>query len=227
MRVILFILLLLPFIGFSQIEVIEISKQPNVFESCCGEVIREDWPQYVEDSWYGNPNVQGLSVSQTSNIWFSTVVGTRMFYTNISENQRIFRGDTIALIAGGGTTYEWNTGETTRTIKVSPQQTTTYSVTIEDDIEYSPERTVTLYTTVHVEDAPLERLSANIGNDYTICEGTQIKLQPTYISPNATYRWSTNDTTSSITVTPNTSQTYWVEITEFGITKKDEILIIQ
>ena len=160
MRVVIFILLLIPIFTYGQIEVIEVAPQPNVFESCCGEVIQgARWPRYNPSSWYGQPYVGGLSNSQTSNVWFSTVVGPRIFYTNISENQRIFRGDSIHIIAGGGRTYRWNTGETSRIIKVSPQETTTYSVTIEDDIEHDPTRTVVLSTTVHVEDAPLASLA--------------------------------------------------------------------
>lgn len=227
MRVVLFILFLLPIITYSQITVIEIADQPDIYESCCGEVIEGGrFPRYNPSSWYGNPDVTGLSNSQTSNIWFSTEYGPRTFYTNISEPQRIFRGDSIHVIAGGGKVYEWDNGETTRVIKVSPQETTQYSVTIKDDMEYDPSRVVTLYTTVYVEDAPLERMSVNIGDDYTICSGQTIKLIPTYESVNATYKWSTGDTTREIEVTPSSSQTYFLEITEFGITKSDRILII-
>ena len=227
MRVVIFILLLLPIFTYSQITVIKVAKQPDVFQSCCGEVIKgARWPRLNVDSWYGNPNVKGLSHSQTSNVWNTTVVGPRIFYTNISEPQRIFRGDSIHVIAGGGRTYKWNNGETSRVIKVSPQETTTYSVTIEDDIEHDPTRTITLSTTVYVEDVPLERMGVNIGNDYTICMGESIQLQPTYDSPNATYEWNTGDTTRIIEVTPSTSQTYSFKITEFGITKTDRILII-
>jgi len=227
MRVVIFILVLLPNILFSQIEVIKVSKQPNVFDSCCGEVISCCyWPKYVESSWYGNPDVTNLTNDQTSNVWFSTTLGPRIFYTNISENQRIFRGDTITLFSGGGRTYKWNTGETTRVIKVSPTTTTTYSVTMEDDIEYSPDRIVTLSVTVFVEDAPVGEFEINVGNDFLICKGESITLSPKYQSETAQYNWSNGETTQTITVTPNMSQTFSVTITEGQNKKTDNILII-
>ncbi|MEZ5048579.1 MAG: hypothetical protein R2766_02900 [Saprospiraceae bacterium] len=34
------------------------------------------------------------------------------------------------MTASGGTSYEWNTGATTASISVSPNTTTTYSVTV-------------------------------------------------------------------------------------------------
>ena len=68
MRVVIFILLLIPIFTYGQIEVIEVAPQPNVFESCCGEVIQgARWPRYNPSSWYGQPYVGGLSNSQTSN----------------------------------------------------------------------------------------------------------------------------------------------------------------
>ena len=48
------------------------------------------------------------------------------------ENQSICIGETAELIASGGDTYLWSTGETGTSIEVTPDVTTTYSVTVTD-----------------------------------------------------------------------------------------------
>jgi gliding motility-associated-like protein len=50
----------------------------------------------------------------------------------ITGNLTIEIGDTTTLTATGGGTYLWSTGETTAAITVSPTQTTTYSVIVND-----------------------------------------------------------------------------------------------
>ena len=48
---------------------------------------------------------------------------------NAGNDAEICQGESIILTATGGSTYEWNTGETTASITVNPTTTTTYSVT--------------------------------------------------------------------------------------------------
>lgn len=212
-------LFFLPMILTAQISVIKVTKQRDMFTE---KVIECGWPKYEKTSWYGHPYVNGLTNEQISAIWFGAKYGPRTFYTNISENQRIQRGDSILLISGGGATYRWDTGDTTRIIKVAPTDTKTYSVTITDD-----NRSATLSTTVFVEDRVTKpQTTANIGNDKTICEGDNIQLTSDYIGTgNETYKWSTNATTKSITITPGLTQEYWVEITDGTKVIKDYILI--
>jgi hypothetical protein len=47
----------------------------------------------------------------------------------VNGNDTICRGETITLLANGATSYLWSNGYTTTSINVSPQSTTTYSVT--------------------------------------------------------------------------------------------------
>ena len=51
-------------------------------------------------------------------------------------------------------------------------------------------------------------LSTSIKNDTIICQGDQVILDLDL--PTSSYLWSTGETTSSITVSPNSSSFYWV-----------------
>ena len=217
MRLLFFILFFVTGLSYSQITVIEVTQQRNMFEE---KVISEGWPKWNKTSWYGNPNT-GLDFAGTGyDVFWNQPKGERTFFTNISENQRIFLGDSINLISGGGSQYIWSTGDSTRVIKVSPIDTTTYTVTIKDD-----GRTNELSVTVYVEPIPEEYKNLNIGNDYTICEGTTIALISNGLSY-STYEWSTGDTTKIITVTPSLTQFYTVTVTFGNQTVTDSILII-
>ncbi|MDG5491649.1 T9SS type A sorting domain-containing protein [Psychroserpens sp. SPM9] len=134
---------------------------------------------------------------------------------NAGADTEICTGDTITLTATGGTTYVWNTGETTASIDVSPTTTTTYTVTafsisgtnFEDDS-----------VTVTVNDIP----TANAGNDTEICFGNSTTLTAT---GGTSYLWSTGETTASITVAPNETTTYSVEVFENNCSSSDEVLV--
>jgi hypothetical protein len=57
---------------------------------------------------------------------------------------------------------------------------------------------------------------------------TQQEIQKTYTSSNNSYssiRWSTNDTTNSITVSPTTSTTYYCDITVGSYTLRDSVRV--
>ena len=57
----------------------------------------------------------------------------------------ICNGTTVTLTATGGTTYLWDTGDTTAEIDVTPAVTTTYTVTVTDDYGFSDSDTVNNY----------------------------------------------------------------------------------
>ncbi|WP_370391201.1 Ig-like domain-containing protein [uncultured Winogradskyella sp.] len=64
---------------------------------------------------------------------------------------------------------------------------------------------------------------ANAGNDVSICEGEAVTLTAT---GGTSYLWSTGETTSSITVSPNTTTTYSVTVSNnSGDTDSDEVIV--
>lgn len=217
MKLLLFILFFVPMMMFSQITVIKVTKQRDMFTE---KVIREGWPKENPDSWYGNPDT-GLDFAGIGYDGFwNQPKGKRTFYTNISENQRIFRGDSVNLISGGGSQYLWNTGDSTRILKVSPLDTTTYSVKIKDD-----NRETELSVTVFIEDRIFGVPIANLGNDNVICKGESVFLISNG-TPTSTYLWNTGEITQGITVTPDVTQTYSVTITDGTNSDTDTVIII-
>ncbi len=110
----------------------------------------------------------------------------------------ICQGESTVLVASGGDSYSWNTGETTDSITVNPSTTTTYTVTVSSGGETGVHDVV-----VTVDELP----SVDAGEDQVICEGESVTLTATGIGD---FLWSTGETTSSITVNPNTTTTYSV-----------------
>ena len=119
---------------------------------------------------------------------------------NAGDDAEICQGSTVTLAAEGGSSYQWNTGETTQSIEVSPDTTTTYSVEVfnngcsdTDEIE------------VVVNETP----TPNAGIDLTITEGETVVITAT---GGESYIWNTGETTPSISVSPLTTTEYSVEV---------------
>ncbi|HTO37535.1 MAG TPA: gliding motility-associated C-terminal domain-containing protein [Brumimicrobium sp.] len=117
------------------------------------------------------------------------------------------------LEASGGVSYEWSPAEflddsTSATPMATIVETTTFTVVVSDVCGSD-----TLSVTLSVGD-----LTADISEDIEICKGDTIQLSA---SGGGTYQWSSNnalnflsDTTSeTVTVAPEVSTTFFVEIT--------------
>jgi len=121
-------------------------------------------------------------------------------------------GDTATLtpnvMSGTGPfTYNWSTGDTTATISVAPDTTTTYWVVV-TGVNGCPSDTA--YATVTVYPLPVVSV-----NDASVCYGDTAMLTATVISGNGpfTYLWTTGDTSQTIYVAPDTTTTYGVVVT--------------
>lgn len=115
----------------------------------------------------------------------------------------ICAGQSAILIADGGTTYSWSTGETTDSIAVSPVDTVSYTVI---GITDGCADTATAIVTVN-------QLPVISVNDTTICSGAATTL---IASGGTGYSWSTGETTTSIIVSPVIPTTYTVVGTTNG-----------
>ncbi len=157
---------------------------------------------------YGQPGNYDVTLTVTSaNGCIATITHTVIVYpppsANAGPDQQICLGGSVMLSASGGTTYVWSNGATTGTISVSPTGTTTYTVTVTDGYGC----TATDQVTVTVNPLPVPTVSPN----QSICLGQSVTI---FASGGGTYYWNpTGSTTSSITVTPSSSTTYAVNVT--------------
>ncbi|PLW92083.1 MAG: hypothetical protein C0592_12635 [Marinilabiliales bacterium] len=119
---------------------------------------------------------------------------------NISGTTDICEGDSTTLTATGATTYSWSNGTSTASTTVNPLTTTTYTVSGTDGGCVGTE-------SVQVTVNPVP--TAAITGDTVICFGETTTLTA---SGGTTYLWSTTETTSSISISPSTSQTYSVTV---------------
>ena len=118
--------------------------------------------------------------------------------TTLCCNTTICAGETLTLVAGGGTSYFWNTTETAQTIDVSPTNQTTYSVIAYNGPCAGPLETVT----VAVD--PSATASAN-ASALSGPVGTTINFNNTG-SVGTSYSWDFGDGSSS--TNPSDSHTY-------------------
>ncbi|MBK6931089.1 MAG: T9SS type A sorting domain-containing protein [Saprospirales bacterium] len=153
----------------------------------------------------------GLGGGAITTITISVLSPT--FYYIVSNPSSICLGDTSVLTpltTDDVTEYLWNTGETTNTINVFPDSTTTYTVTITNAVGC----TDTGPGIVYVYDYP--SLIINAFPD-SICIGENSSIE-VYSGFAASYLWSTGTSSSGsgsseTYVEPTTTSTYTVTVT--------------
>ncbi len=140
------------------------------------------------------------------------------------EDQQICAGQEVTLTAEvdkngdcstpDGIAYLWSTGETTKSITVSPEEDTEYTVTV-NDCRSCGGATDKVLVSVSSE------LSIDLGEDLITCFGLPVVLTSPIDAD--TYLWSTGETTKSITVTILEPSSYTLEVSKDGCVAKDEI----
>ncbi len=110
----------------------------------------------------------------------------------ITGNSSVCNGQSITLVAGGGTSYAWNTGATADSITISPTTSKYYYVAITND---SCTRKDSIDVTVHPVPVP------TVSNNQTICAGNTAHLSA---SGGTTYSWlPTKGLSSASIANPN------------------------
>lgn len=133
------------------------------------------------------------------------------FSVNLGNDTAICNGQTLTLDAAHpGATYLWSNNATTQSITVSTSGT--YWVQVTDG-------TCSANDTIVVTVNPLPVV--NLGNDTTLCNNATITLDAGNVG--ATYLWSTNATTQ--TITASATGNYWVQVSNGNCTSTDTILI--
>ena len=134
---------------------------------------------------------------------------------NAGADQTICSGSSVNLIATGGTSYQWSSGQSGASISVLPTVTTMYTVTITD----ANGCTDTDDVTVTVNSAP----TANAGADQNICSGASANLSAT---GGSSYQWSSGQSGANISVLPTVTTIYTVTVTGTnGCTNTDNLTV--
>jgi gliding motility-associated-like protein len=151
----------------------------------------------------------------------SITISQPNFTFNPSETTTVCNGSTATLVAGGGTSYLWSTGELGPTIVVSPVITTTYSVTITSGLcsqSFSQIITSETLPDSEIEDTFYigvgDEVFINGPNDYTTYNWTPATDLTQYNSQDVTFIGS-----QSTQYTVNSSHTN-------GCMRSDDILVI-
>ncbi|MBE0651608.1 MAG: gliding motility-associated C-terminal domain-containing protein [Bacteroidales bacterium] len=124
------------------------------------------------------------------------------YHFSVSDST-ICAGDTAALTAPAGMKhYLWNTGDTTQSIRVSPAQNTTYTVTVttQDDKTGSASALVIVYPVPVFEHSP-DTLVAPPGYDTLL-----------WVSSGYDYLWSTGSKDTSILIKSYQPENYSVKV---------------
>ena len=160
-----------------------------------------------------NPNVANPMASPSVNTWYTVNVssGTCGDFDSVlvlvnpppiaeaGNDVLICEGDTTVLTGAGGSIIIWNSDDTTASIAVSPDSTSTYIVLAQDIIGCADTDLVTVTVTA----PPI--IIASL--DTTICAGEQAML---VAAGGSTYLWSTGKPGSTVTVSPNDTTEYYV-----------------
>jgi len=185
-------------------------------------------------SWSNGQNGASISVSPASTSTYTvtvtengcedvdevTVEVNSAPTANASGDGSICEGELATLTASGGNLYQWSDGQVGATITVGPANSTTYTVTVTDEngCEDTDE--------VSVDVTPTPQADAGI--DQTICIGESATLTA---SGGFFYDWADESGNpilgdATITVTPATTTTYAVTVSENGCEDVDEVTVL-
>ncbi|MCC7333219.1 MAG: gliding motility-associated C-terminal domain-containing protein [Flavobacteriales bacterium] len=177
----------------------------NVTLTGSGNAVSYSWNNGVVDGVSFAPTVTqtytvtGLDANSCSTQVQIQVVVNPLPSIIVTGNNSLCNGDSTTLTASGALGYVWSTSDTSTSIVVTPASTTTYTVSginmygCTDSTQY----------TVTVSAPPIAAINGNP----SICFGQTVTLTA---SGGSTYTWSTGESTTSISSSPNDTITYWV-----------------
>ena len=193
---------------------------------CNGQVLTltPDGPDNEVCIWSTCETTQSIDVSEPDTYWVQVTQNDQCILKDtivvsyksnpvpeIGNDTTICVGDTLAIQAElSGATFLWSDGEVDDIIEVTQPGSYWVDADIDDCI-------VRDSIVVDYRDGVLPEL----GNDTTICEGSNIILMPDL--DNATYTWQDNSSDDTFTV--DDSGTYWVEAEVDDCRARDSIVI--
>ncbi|AEE53680.1 hypothetical protein [Haliscomenobacter hydrossis] len=170
-------------------------------------------------SWSTGASTASINVAALQNTQSFTVTVSNSYGCKRSESKTVTvyappsldgtlsvcAGQAATLSVTGGSSYSWNTGETTASISPYPSSTSIYRVTVSDPNAC----TYVLSKTVSVSNLP----DARISGPNTTCAGQNVSLTA---FGGSSYLWSTGANTATINVSPGSTTTYTVTVSSSG-----------
>ena len=95
-------------------------------------------------------------------------------------NPSICNGSSVTLTANGASSYVWNTGATTASIKITPNATTTYMVTGKNGSGCTNTQSVVVTVNPTIIITP---------DNPSICKGSSVILTASGVGNGGTYKW--------------------------------------
>ena len=180
-----------------------------------------------------------LSGNYAKKLDFNSFNGAAPQYTSLIEvnpcpanagaDQTMCLGSSTTLTSDSATSYTWSTNDSTQSINVSPTETTTYTITVNNDGCTASDNVV-----VTVENPIVNAGIVYFANGVPIVDETSPKtvsrectISISTTNTNCTYSWSTGATTQTTNVFSSTTgtYTYTLTITENGCTDIDTIVL--
>lgn len=188
--------------NFKSIKNVNFELQPSSKLIDVGVVIDQ-----VKNDYLGSPRPLGDGVDIGAYEYKEATTSS----INAGSDKNICMGQSVELVAVGEGPFNWNTGQTTKSIVVTPTETTQYSVSNGSSSD-------SVY--VFVNELPV----IDLGRDLEIKKGDKITISaPTGF---ASYNWSTGETTPSITVSPEQQTVYTIVVTNTnGCSSEDSIIV--
>lgn len=182
------------------------------YEWSTGEITDSIVVNPPETTTYTVTSISSNGCSSNADI---TVTVIPEVIANAGEDVTICSGETVSLSAEGGSNYLWNTGHLEPILIINPTQTTSYTVTVEDDYGNTSFDEVTVFVNELPNITFDEPIFIMIGNSATL----------TAHGANS-YLWETGETTAEIIVSPDVTTTYTVVgFSENGCESTEEVTV--
>ncbi|MDP4267422.1 MAG: PKD domain-containing protein, partial [Bacteroidota bacterium] len=167
------------------------------------------------------PLIDSTYIVTITNVYNCVTVDTNVVKVNplptvfIGNDTTVCAMTYLPLTATGGIIYKWNSGDVLATMHATIYQDTTFTVTVTNEFGCDASKSI------NIKSKPLPVVNAT-ATAMTICHGTTDTLSTAAIG---TYSWSTGDTTSKISVLPDSSKTYYIKVSLNGCDVLDSVNI--